>query len=813
MMLFLLLAHMFLSPVIHRQITAVVLLPGSVQPATTEQTLLPADPVISDSNQRPTQLQHMREHPDVPELPDEQAFENDQAYEQALAEWAELFPLDLNRATRHELLLLPDLSPAHADAILAWRTSNRFEHTSDLVSVAGLPDEVRQQILPWVTVSSAGKIGSMREAPIQLDHLARIQLQHPLVDGYRGNDLTLPHYTGSPLRMVQRHRVHKGPLSLAVSRVKHPGEPAGLPWYTGSIAGNLQWYDEQKRFRIIAGDYTLRFGQGHALWSTPVMGKGSAPHRGPWRNAPGLSAYHAGSRTGFLRGVALQMPLPVKSVLPDAPRPQWTLFLFASRLPRSATELEDSIIRPPSAHPLYRTRSEVSRRHNSVEYLVGVHLRRHHERLISGITWYTYRMNKPVVPASNQPTLKNAPHQVVSVDVHLPLGSIELFGEGALLLQARPYQKSGMDAWNQTFSASSGVLPRSATTSGTMGMAGSFDGIFDWVLALRALGPGYWSEYGNAFRHGAGAATNQKGLYAGLRLRLAQSVRLGAYIDRFLPADPSGRYEGLAPGWDAMAQLRVGLSRTVQLQVRIRHVQQNQSQAVWPHAGFSADELSEAYTSDTPMSVVQTIPHDRTGLELTGLASHLNTRSIRRTLNANLQWNPVRTLRSATYLYLVKNSDGQKTYTQNIIEPNTNQQNLNNQIVNGQNSINQNENTPNRTGPMIPATGTALRQSLRWLVLPKLRMDVNMVLFDTDSYESRLYVFEQAMSQTMASRMLYGRGRQSGMAVRWEPVQGLLLEASYSLVYQYDRTSSGSGHDFSKGAARRYMGAQLRYRY
>jgi competence ComEA-like helix-hairpin-helix protein len=79
--------------------------------------------------------------------------------------------IDLNRATRAELMQVPGVGPQLAERIVAERDSRgRFARVEDLAGVHGIGDATLNKIRPWVTVEP----GAEQVAPLpEPDRLAR----------------------------------------------------------------------------------------------------------------------------------------------------------------------------------------------------------------------------------------------------------------------------------------------------------------------------------------------------------------------------------------------------------------------------------------------------------------------------------------------------------------------------------------------------------------------------------------------------------------------------------------------------------------
>jgi competence ComEA-like helix-hairpin-helix protein len=79
--------------------------------------------------------------------------------------------IDLNRATRSELMQVPGVGPALADRIVAERDGRgRFARVDDLAGVHGIGDATLNKIRPWVTVEPTEEAPT---PPAEPDRLTR----------------------------------------------------------------------------------------------------------------------------------------------------------------------------------------------------------------------------------------------------------------------------------------------------------------------------------------------------------------------------------------------------------------------------------------------------------------------------------------------------------------------------------------------------------------------------------------------------------------------------------------------------------------
>lgn len=99
--------------------------------------------------------------PEGPEEPSEAPEETEPAEpEKKEPTLEELAPIDLNRATEEELMLLPSIGEVRAKAIVEYREANGpFQYVEDLRNVKGIGEGILSQVMEYVTVSEGGTNG------------------------------------------------------------------------------------------------------------------------------------------------------------------------------------------------------------------------------------------------------------------------------------------------------------------------------------------------------------------------------------------------------------------------------------------------------------------------------------------------------------------------------------------------------------------------------------------------------------------------------------------------------------------------------
>ncbi len=670
-------------------------------------------------------------------------FENETAIEEYIMELLESFPIDLNRATPDALRQIPGITAQIVTAINEHRQEQKFTSVDDLLLVYGIGPATLRRLRPWVTVEYQRRLPSRLANHVSVQQLFRLQYSLPVAEGYRSNSGERSHYTGSPARIYHRHSVTGERFSGNITQVKLPGEPLNhsLGFDFTSAHATIEKIGPLQR--LVIGDYSLRFGQGLVLWSSPSFGKGGTAHTAPYRHGPGITPYRSSSQIRFLRGFASKIASPV----PWLHRFQESKVIFSafySNRLRSAVETRGDTIRPPSSSPYHRTETELDRRYNTVEMIHGGNFVLTNTYGNLGFTFYDYQTDRPVLPAHSSP-LQGQKNRVIGADILVQIGNFRVFGEYAV---RRPTY-SGSIASNDMADPVSHSDPASpvhtAATPGNRnawiaGIMGGYSDTFDWVFSSRNYRSGYWSELGSGFGEGTGVPVNQSGWYFGFRIRPSSVVGISGYVDRFRFPRPRRGMTRPSEGWEPAIQLRYRYNSYLVFRVRIRYKERT-----------AELERHDAYL--------------RT-YRVTDAESRFSGR-----FRVTWQFSPKLVWQSQIDLI---------------------QSGLQSELM---------------------QKGLALSQVIRWQTSRVLRFDMNMSVFDTDDFTSRIYLFEYDLTYAMSSSMLYGLGQRSYIVMRYQPSDWILLEAKAGRTRYFDRPAIGSGHDMTIGPSRTVLGMQIRLMY
>ncbi|MDR9415972.1 MAG: helix-hairpin-helix domain-containing protein [Gracilimonas sp.] len=109
--------------------------------------------------------------------------------------------------------------------------------------------------------------------------------------------------------------------------------------------------------------------------------------------------------------------------------------------------------------------------------------------------------------------------------------------------------------------------------------------------------------------------------------------------------------------------------------------------------------------------------------------------------------------------------------------------------------------------------GYLLYQDVRIESNPILRIDGRYTLFDTDSFNTRVYQFESDLLYVMSNTVLYDQGQRAYVAIKYNPTEFLDIWLKYGITIFEDRQVVGSGLEEIQGNVRNSFGIQARVQF
>lgn len=109
--------------------------------------------------------------------------------------------------------------------------------------------------------------------------------------------------------------------------------------------------------------------------------------------------------------------------------------------------------------------------------------------------------------------------------------------------------------------------------------------------------------------------------------------------------------------------------------------------------------------------------------------------------------------------------------------------------------------------------GYLIYQDIRLLMGDKLRLDARLTMFDTDSYATRVYQFENDLLYVFASQSLFNQGQRMYVLLNYEPTEFLELWAKFGLTVYEDEQVIGSGLNQITGDQKSEVGVEVRLKF
>jgi len=105
--------------------------------------------------------------------------------------------------------------------------------------------------------------------------------------------------------------------------------------------------------------------------------------------------------------------------------------------------------------------------------------------------------------------------------------------------------------------------------------------------------------------------------------------------------------------------------------------------------------------------------------------------------------------------------------------------------------------------------GALLYQEFRFKLNQQLQLSARLTFFDTDSFDSRVFQYENDLPGLVTNRALFGEGSRWYVLVKYRPFRFIEFSAKYSETFRDDVAVIGSGPDQIAGNLDRRFGLQL----
>ncbi len=469
-------------------------------------------------------------------------------------------PINLNKATKDELLNLQLLSDIQINNLLKHREKNgNLIVIYELQSIDGFDLATIKKILPFVFVSdnfSSAYFNAKElfkdghsELVFRVQRVLEHQAGYFTPDSLTKTKKPNSYYLGDPNRIFARYRFqYNNNVSVAISGEKDSGEELfkgsqknGFDFYSGHIAiRNIKSIKT-----LVIGDYQATFGQGLTLWQGFAFGKSASPMNIK-RYGAGIKPYYSFDENRFFRGVAGTLKL--KNI-------ELTGLTSYKKIDANAVntdtlsngEIDVVGVSSLELGGMHNTNALVQDKGSITQTIFGGNVAYNNRSLHIGVTAQNMNLSAELLKAPslyNQFDYQGKHNFVGGLDYSFVFKNANLFGEYSM-------SANGGKAFCQ-------------------GIIVALDPKLTLTAHYRNFDRNFQNLYGNAISENT-LPQNEKSLYIGMEAKLFKSLTLSAYIDQFKFPWLQSSKNSPSTGRDIFAQLNYTPTKKIDMYVRFRH--------------------------------------------------------------------------------------------------------------------------------------------------------------------------------------------------------------------------------------------------
>lgn len=466
-------------------------------------------------------------------------------------------PVDLNSADFDQMKQIMFLTDFQVMKIIEYRAKyGNFLTIYELQGVEGLNEETIELMEPFVKISNEKPKGIFKPRDVFRNGKHNFFLRYSQIaedqKGYKSLSDSAKaanpngYYPGSPSKIYSRYGFnYNNRLRIGITADKDPGEeffkgtqPNGFDFYSA-----FAYYSGKGVVKdLVVGDYQAGFGQGLTFWTGLAFGK-SSEAVSMKRNAVGIKPSTSVNENLFMRGIAATFAMQNLEL---------TTFYSSKKVDANIGEtdtLNPEILYVTSLQETgyHRTQAELMDKNAIGEKIMGLHLGYRKNLYSIGATVYKTNFDTPIQNSGDlyeKYRFSGTGNLNGGLDFNFYVKNFNFFGE----LSA---SQNGGKAYLAGCQASVG--PRVA-----------------FSVFYRDYGAKYQNLYSNALGENSDN-NNEKGLYAGILLRLHKYWTFTGYSDYFSFPWLKYRVDAPSAGSEYSAQLSYQPMRTLELIFRYRY--------------------------------------------------------------------------------------------------------------------------------------------------------------------------------------------------------------------------------------------------
>ncbi|MCX6333887.1 MAG: helix-hairpin-helix domain-containing protein [Bacteroidia bacterium] len=291
-------------------------------------------------------------------------------------------PVNINSADESEISRLFFLSDFQVKALADYiTTSGKIVSVFEIASIPGFDRQTVEMIIPFIELSQKDTFIT-DNFRLHSTFLTNIIIK----PGEKDTSCLGPSY-----KLLSKYKLTAGRFTGGFTLEKDPGE-----YLTDFLSGYLSYTGKGFIRRVIAGDFSARFGQG--------MNINTGIHTGLSLTAPGYFAarneirpYTSTDENNFFRGAAAQFSLKKAGI---------TLFISHNKIDATTSAIDDSAMLIAERFyetGLHNTASLMLKKDAVTETSYGINLTYNFRYVKAGLCWSESRLSLPLIPEKKDP--------------------------------------------------------------------------------------------------------------------------------------------------------------------------------------------------------------------------------------------------------------------------------------------------------------------------------------------------------------------------------------------------------------------------
>ena len=596
-------------------------------------------------------------------------------------------PIDLNTATKFDLLKIPFLTPADANSIIRARKKRKgFQSLDELKLIKDLHPDVITILKPFITLSKVEETKNPQNEK-QFGIQFRTRFISDLQDraGFSENK-----FAGDKIKSYNRIKVNYTNFRLGFLTEKDPGEISYYDHYAGFIEYSSIGIINQ----MIIGDFNYEFGQGLVTWSPYAFSKGVQTVSSPLKRNRNFSPNSSSEENRFFKGAALSIKYN-----------DFSFNTFYSYHDIDATLNERSEVNNYYLSGYHRTELENSKKHLLNEQTVAVNVNYYLKDYLNiGFLHFICNYDKPFTYVDEQ-NLNGKNFSFSSLSYNLLYSNLSLIGELA---------------YNSESLASISNLSFSITKH------------LEFLVSYRNYSPNYYNIFANGFGESSNTQ-NEIGYYIGASIKTIYG-KLNFYYDIFRSPSENFYSDFPSTGNDFLFDFNSKITKNTELNLK-----------------YKREEKEFTFLSDLNNEVGD---------------------QIKSNYRIELKYDLSKTMQGKTRFEYTNYSLGSNS-----------------------------------------ESGFLTYQELKYNIKAKMSLVGRVILFDTKSYNSRLYEFENDLRGVMTNIPMFGEGFRWYVLMNYQIINDLKLYIKYSETFKPNLESISSGNSQITGNVDNRLSLQLDYSF